>query len=99
MLEQHPLWDCFVTPGVVALTARQNQGSDPVSEFEKWVYVFPLRSSFNNEHRQGDVNTPRSLVQNWTRTAVFVVYGAASLWPKGGTTARMDPPAPGNVHA
>jgi hypothetical protein len=47
MLEQHPLWDCFVTPGVVALTARQNQGSDPVSEFEKWVHVFPLRSSFN----------------------------------------------------
>ncbi len=35
MLEQHPLWDCFVTPGVVALTARQNRGSDPVSEFEK----------------------------------------------------------------
>jgi len=35
MLEQHPLWDCFVTPGVVALAARQNQGSDPVSEFER----------------------------------------------------------------
>jgi hypothetical protein len=39
MLEQHPLWDCFVTPGVVALAARQNRGSDPVSEFEKWVNV------------------------------------------------------------
>jgi hypothetical protein len=36
MLEQHPLWDCFVTPGVVALSARQNQGSDPVTEFEKY---------------------------------------------------------------
>ncbi|KAH9043764.1 hypothetical protein EDB85DRAFT_2080724 [Lactarius pseudohatsudake] len=34
MLEQHPLWDCFVTPGVVALAARQTQGSDPVTEFE-----------------------------------------------------------------
>lgn len=39
MLEQHPLWDCFVTPGVVALTAREKQGSDPISEFEKWVHV------------------------------------------------------------
>lgn len=35
MLEQHPLWDCFVTPGVVALAARQNKGSDPVSELER----------------------------------------------------------------
>lgn len=35
MLEQHPLWECFVTPGVVALAARQNQGSDPISEFER----------------------------------------------------------------
>jgi hypothetical protein len=77
MLEQHPLWDCFVTPGV-ALTARQNQGSDPVSEFEKWVHVFPLRSSFNKEYRQGDVNTPRSLVQDWTRTAIFVINGTAA---------------------
>lgn len=39
MLEQHPLWDCFVTPGVVALMARQNQGSDPVSEFEKGTLI------------------------------------------------------------
>ncbi len=42
MLEQHPLWDCFVTPGVVALAARQTQGSDPVSEFERWVASLPL---------------------------------------------------------
>ncbi|KAI9512345.1 hypothetical protein F5148DRAFT_18559 [Russula earlei] len=39
MLEQHPLWDCFVTPGVVALAARQNRGSDPVSEFEKGTLI------------------------------------------------------------
>jgi len=35
MLEQHPLWDCFVTPGVVALAARQKRGTDPITEFEK----------------------------------------------------------------
>jgi hypothetical protein len=45
MLEQHPLWDCFVTPGVVALAARQNQGSDPVSEFEGWVASLVLRTN------------------------------------------------------
>jgi len=39
MLEQHPLWDCFVTPGVVALATRQNQGSDPVSEFERGTLI------------------------------------------------------------
>jgi len=39
MLEQHPLWDCFVTPGVVALAARQNRGSDPISEFEKGTLI------------------------------------------------------------
>ena len=43
MLERHPLWDCFVTPGVVALAARQNNGSDPVSEFERWVACPVLR--------------------------------------------------------
>jgi hypothetical protein len=53
MLEQHPLWDCFVTPGIVALTARQVRGSDPVSEFEKWVHVSPLRSSLTKSIVRG----------------------------------------------
>jgi len=39
MLEQHPLWDCFVTPGVVALAARQSGGSDPVTEFERGTLI------------------------------------------------------------
>jgi len=39
MLEQHPLWDCFVTPGVVALAARQNRDSDPISELEKGTLI------------------------------------------------------------
>ncbi len=100
MLVKHPLWDCFVSPGVVALAARQTGGSDPVSEFERWVHVSPLRAQqFNKKHFQGDLDTPRSLVQNWTRTVVFTVHGASSLWPKRGSTPRMDPPAPGNVHA
>ncbi|KAI0307557.1 hypothetical protein B0F90DRAFT_1674737 [Multifurca ochricompacta] len=39
MFEQHPLWDCFVTPGVVALMARQNRGSDPITEFERGTLI------------------------------------------------------------
>ena len=46
LVEQHPLWDCFVTPGVVALAARQNRGSDPISELEKWVPCVCLFSEF-----------------------------------------------------
>ncbi|KAI0271558.1 hypothetical protein BC834DRAFT_860173 [Gloeopeniophorella convolvens] len=38
MLEQHPLWDCFVTPAVVALAARQTRGN-PISEFEKGALI------------------------------------------------------------
>jgi hypothetical protein len=44
MVEQHPSWDCFVTPGVVALAARQKLSSDPISEFEKWVNVCHFRT-------------------------------------------------------
>ena len=65
MLEQHPLWDCFVTPGVVALSARQNGGSDPVTEFEEYAEsLLPSSPGLLTTIFQGDADPPRSLVQN-----------------------------------
>ncbi|KAI9445468.1 hypothetical protein H4582DRAFT_1915640 [Lactarius indigo] len=55
MLEHHPLWDCFVTPGVVALAARQSQGSDPVTEFERWVVSLPLLRKFTERVIRGEL--------------------------------------------
>ena len=78
MLEQHPLWDCFVTPGVVALATRQNQGSDPVSEFERCVASL-LQIQGYRLSCQREVNSPGSPVSDWAGTVV-VAPVTSSLW-------------------
>ena len=82
MLEQHPLWDCFVTPGVVALAARQNQGSDPVSEFERCVASLLRIQSYRSVFQRA-VNSPGSLVSDWAGTAVTApVAPSLGVWRK-----------------
>ena len=97
MLEQHPLWDCFVTPGVVALAARQNQGSDPISEFERYV-AYLLRLQGYRPSCQREVNSPGALISDWAGTAV-VTQVASSLWVGRKRALGLDSVAAGDVYA
>ena len=97
MLEQHPLWDCFVTPGVVALAARQNQGSDPVSEFERCVASL-LRIQGYRTSCQRAVNSPGSLVSDWAGTAV-VAPVTSPLWVGRRRAFGLDSVAAGDDYA
>ncbi|THH16827.1 hypothetical protein EW146_g3874 [Bondarzewia mesenterica] len=57
MLEEHPLWDCYIVPSVVAMVARETSGTEPLTALEKGDFVHAILLDMIEEGRLSLMST------------------------------------------
>ncbi|KAA1468561.1 hypothetical protein DENSPDRAFT_474387 [Dentipellis sp. KUC8613] len=58
MVEDHPLWSCYVTPSAIAMLVREGCGSDPLSAFQSGDFPFDTLFSMIERGRVALLSPP-----------------------------------------
>ncbi|TFY65795.1 hypothetical protein EVG20_g5292 [Dentipellis fragilis] len=58
MVEDHPLWSCYVTPSAMAMLVREGCGSDPLSAFQSGNFPFETLFSMIERGRVALLSPP-----------------------------------------